>query len=101
MLQLCVVLPLLFGQTPELAPVLFPANAAWNMGNLSGPKSDLVVANVDGQPAFRVGTSGLVLTSKDKFTGDVEIRLRVRMTAPDDKGCYFTIVPGLPAPDKV
>src|SRR5438105_503852 len=80
---------------PDLIPALFPASSAWKMSTYQGPKSDLVVAQVDGQPVFRVGTSGLTLASRDKITGDVELRLRFRMTSPDDKGCSLTLTPGL------
>ena len=80
----------------DLAPVLFPENSGWRVGKVSGAKSDLVVAQVDGRPVYKVGASGLTLTSKDKVTGDVELRLRFRLTSPDDKGCSLTVAPGLP-----
>src|SRR6516162_2003137 len=83
----------------KLAPVLFPENSDWQMGNYQGTKSDLIVAMVDGQPVFRTGHSGLTLTSKKKIVGDMELRLRFRMTSPEDKGCYFVVRPGLPKAD--
>jgi hypothetical protein len=83
----------------RLAPVLFPENADWRMTNLSGGPTDLTVAQVDGRPVFRTGPSGLTLTSKKKLTGDVELRLRFRMTSPEDKGCSLVVRPGLPQGD--
>lgn len=80
----------------DLAPVLFPENSGWRVGKVSGARSDLVVAQVDGRPVYKVGVSGLTLTSKDKVTGDVELRLRFRLTSPDDKGCSLSVTPGLP-----
>lgn len=78
----------------ELAPVLFPATSGWQMVS-PATKTDLVVAMVDGQPVFRVGTTGLTLTSREKTSSDVELRLRFRMTSPDDKGSSLSILPGL------
>jgi hypothetical protein len=83
----------------DLTPVLVPATSGWRMAPYQLPKSDLIVAQVDGQPVFQVGASGLILTSKEKITGDVELRLRFRVTSPDDKGCWFVVVPGLPKLD--
>src|SRR5262249_13219894 len=87
------------GQPSSLAPVLFPDNADWQMGPYGGGKPDLSVVLVDSEPAWRTGHSGLTLTSKKKLTGDLELRLRFRMTSPEDKGCYFVVRPGLPKPD--
>jgi hypothetical protein len=83
----------------QLVPSLVPSDSAWQMG---GPaNSDLMVALVDGRPTFRVGKTGLVLSSRDRLTGDVEFRLRFRMTSPDDKGCVLSCAPGLAAIDKL
>lgn len=80
----------------DLAPVLFPADAGWRMGNYgSNAKSDLVVGQVDGQPVFRVGASGLTLTSRERIGGNVELTLRFRMSSPDDKGSVLAVTPGL------
>src|SRR5437867_2621033 len=87
------------GQPSELSPVLFPEKSDWQMGNYLGGKADLTVALVDGEPAWRTGHSGLTLTSKKKLSGDMELRLRFRMTSPEDKGSYFVIRPGLPKAD--
>src|SRR5262249_50659026 len=57
------------------------------------------VALVDGEPVFRVGQSGLTLTSKQKFIAETELRLRFRVTSPENKGSYLTVRPGLPRPD--
>jgi hypothetical protein len=84
---------------PDLTPVLVPENAGWRMGAYQGTKTDLVVALVDGRPAFQVGASGLTLTSKEKLAGDVELRLRFRVTSPDDQGTWFIVAPGLARPD--
>ena len=70
-------------QPSELSPVLFPDRSDWQMGNYLGGKTDLMVALVDGEPVWRTGHSGLTLTSKKKLTGDVELRLRFRMTSPE------------------
>jgi hypothetical protein len=83
----------------ELSPVLFPKSSDWRMDGYPAGKTDLVVALVDGQPVFRVGHSGLHLTSKKKITGEVELRLRFRMTSPEDKGTYLVVRPGLPKAD--
>src|SRR5262249_31007198 len=48
------------------------------------------------EPVWRTGHSGLTLTSKKKITGDVELRLRFRITSPEDKGSYLIVRPGLP-----
>src|SRR5437764_390535 len=88
-------------QSPEqslpskLVPVLFPENSDWQLGDYQGIKANPVVAQVDGQPVFQTGKSGLTLTSKKKLTGDVELRLRFRMTSPDDKGSHVVVRPGL------
>lgn len=74
------------GQPAELAPVLFPERSDWQMGNYLGGKADLTVALVDGVPVWRTGHSGLTLTSKEKLAGAVELRLRFRMTSPEDRG---------------
>jgi hypothetical protein len=87
------------GQQSDLSPVLFPKSSDWEMSNYLGGKTDLIVALVDDQPVFRTGHSGLKLTSKKKLTGDVELRLRFRITSPEDKGTYFVVRPGLPKPD--
>jgi hypothetical protein len=87
------------GQPAELAPVLFPERSDWQMGNYLGGKADLTVALVDGVPVWRTGHSGLTLTSKEKLAGAVELRLRFRMTSPEDRGSYFVVRPGLPKPD--
>jgi hypothetical protein len=83
----------------DLTPVLVPATSGWRVGHYQAPGNDLVVAMVAGQPAFQVGPSGLILTSKEKITGDAELRLRFRVTSPEDKGAWFTIAAGLPKPD--
>jgi hypothetical protein len=82
-----------------MAPVLFPDNPDWQMGNYQSAKTDLIIALVDGQPAWRTGHSGLTLTSKKKFTPDMELRLRFRMTSPDDKGGHIIIRAGLSKAD--
>jgi hypothetical protein len=93
------------GQAPaprlplDLTPVLVPTASGWRMGTYQSAKSDLVVALVDDRPVFQVGNGGLTLNSKEKITGDVELRLRFRMTSPEDKGCWCLIAPGLPKTD--
>src|SRR6266550_267479 len=82
-------------QPSELSPVLFPDRSDWQMGNYLGGKTDLVVGLVDGEPVWRTGHSGLTLTSKKKITGEVELRLRFRMTSPEDKGSSLIVRPGL------
>ena len=82
-----------------LSPVLFPDRSDWQMGNYQSAKPDLTVALVDGEPAWRTGHSGLTLTSKKKLTGEVELRLRFRMTSPEDKGSYLVVRPGLATAD--
>jgi hypothetical protein len=80
----------------DLMPVLFPADSRWQMGNYQGVKTDLVVAMADGRPVWQVGASGLTLTSKEKLTTEVELRLRFRMTSPEDRGSWLIVQPGLP-----
>src|SRR5262245_48350232 len=64
----------------DLAPALFPAIASW-------------------PPVVKVDAAGLALTSKEKLSGNVELRLRFRMTSPEDKGCSMVVVPGRVKPD--
>src|SRR5690349_20792481 len=81
----------------DLAPVLFPESSGWVSNQ--GAKSDLTVALVDGEPVFRVGPTGLTLSSKLKVASETELRLRFRITSPENKGSYFTVRPGLAKPD--
>lgn len=83
----------------ELTAVLLPANSGWRVAPYSGKNVDVTVALVDGRPVFHIGTSGLTLTSEKKIAGDVELRLRFRMTSPDDKGSTVFVTPGLPKGD--
>jgi hypothetical protein len=83
----------------DLTPVLFPDNADWQMGNYQAGKTDLAVGLIDGQPVWRTGHSGLTLTSKMKLGPDTELRLRFRMTSPEDKGGHVVVRAGLPKPD--
>src|SRR5262249_50098096 len=41
----------------------------------------------------------LSLTSKKALTGNYELRLRFRVTSPEDNGTHFVIRPGLPKAD--
>jgi hypothetical protein len=81
----------------DLTPVLFPENSDWSSNH--GARSDLTIVQVEGEPVFRVGPSGLTLTSKKKIPSGSELRLRFRIPSPEDKGNSITVRPALPKPD--
>jgi hypothetical protein len=87
------------GKGPDLSAVLGPAAARWQTAPAQGSKLDVAVIQAKGRKVLAVGTGGLALTAPDKITGDVELRLRFRLTSPEDKGASLEVAPGLPKPE--
>jgi hypothetical protein len=83
---------------PDLTAVLGTGAARWTAAPANGAKLNVTVRRADGRKFLAVGPGGLTLTAPDKVAGDVELRLRVRLAAPDEKGASIDVSPGLSKP---
>src|SRR3954452_22138727 len=71
---------------PDLKPVLDGNAAAWKISHLQGTNPDHTLLQEQGSQAVVVGANGLSLTSAAPIGGGTEVRVRLRLTSPQDRG---------------